>query len=61
MHDRDFLIWIHEWLEHTHGEKPTLDYMRKLRAVIKGTDRMQLSPNTGTENSLQEVIDGLDG
>lgn len=59
MLDRDFLIWIHERLEHVHGENPMKDYMHKLRAVIKGTDKKQLSPNVASSNSLQELVDGL--
>jgi hypothetical protein len=34
MKDRDFLIWIHERLEHVHGENPLLGYMHTLRRVI---------------------------
>ncbi len=60
MLDRDFLIWIHERLEHVHGENPMNDYMHKLRAVIKGTDKKQISPNVANSNSLQELVDGLD-
>ncbi len=32
----DFLGWIHERLEHTHGENPNFDYMRKLRRLSEG-------------------------
>ncbi len=32
----DFLRWIHERLEHTHGENPNFDYMRKLRRLSEG-------------------------
>ncbi len=60
MLDREFLIWIHERLEHVHGENPMNDYMHKLRAVIKGTDKKQLLPNVATANNLQEFLDGLD-
>ena len=60
MLDRDFLIWLHERLERVHGENHMNDYMHKLRAVIKGTDKKQLSPNVANSNSLQEIVDGLD-
>jgi hypothetical protein len=60
MLDRDFLIWIYERLEHVHGESPMNDYMRKLSAVIKATDKKQLSPNVVNSNGLQELVDGLD-
>jgi hypothetical protein len=32
--DRGFLMWIHERLEHVHGENHLLDYMHQLRAII---------------------------
>ena len=60
MTDRAFLMWLHERLEHVHGERPIADYMHKLRAIIKATSRAQLSPNTGTANSLEELKEGLD-
>jgi hypothetical protein len=41
MKDRDFLLWIHERLEHVHGEKPAYDYMHKLKAVAEAQDPKQ--------------------
>lgn len=56
MSDRDFLCWIHERLEHVHGEKPIVDYMHKLRAVIEATPPDRISANTGEgKNSLDEL------
>lgn len=60
MKDREFLIWLHERLEHVHGESPIVDYMHKLRAIIKATDGKQRTPNMDIGNSLQDVLDGLD-
>lgn len=59
MKDREFLMWLHERLEHVHGEEPTVDYMHKLRAVIKATPTEQLTPNCGTGNSLDELRDKM--
>lgn len=50
MKDKEFLIWLHERLEHVHGEKPTFDYMHKLRAIIKATDEDQITPNVASFN-----------
>lgn len=57
MNDREFLMWLHERLERVHGERPTVDYMHKLRAIIKATPAEQLTPNRGTGNSLEELRD----
>lgn len=54
MKDRAFLIWIHEQLEHVHGENCLVDYMHKLRDIIKATDKEQESPNIISVNSLDE-------
>jgi len=48
MKDRDFLIWIHERLKTVHGERPWVDYMHKLRAVIGSIPPEQETPNDGT-------------
>lgn len=55
MKDKEFLKWIHERLVLVHEESPTMDYMHKLRAIIKNTPVDQYSPNMGTGNSLQEL------
>lgn len=57
MKDQDFLVWLHERLEHVHGEHPQLDYMHKLRAIIKATPKDKVTPSCGTGNSLQELWD----
>lgn len=58
MRDRDFLIWIHGRLE-LHCERPTLDYMHKLRAIIKAADPDKVTPNRNTGNSLAELMEDL--
>lgn len=59
MNDRDFLIWIHERLEHVHGESPIVDYMHKLRAIIKATPANQRTPNMATGNKLADILPAL--
>ncbi len=54
MKDREFLIWIHERLEHVHGENPLTDYMHKLRAVICSIHPATETPNLGF-NSLEHL------
>jgi hypothetical protein len=46
MGDRDFLTWLHERLEHVHGEPYEIDYMGKLRSVIEATPWDRVTPNT---------------
>lgn len=56
MKDQDFLIYLHERLEHTLGVHPNVDYMHKLRAIIKDTPKDRLTQNWGTGNSLEELL-----
>lgn len=56
MGDREFLIWLHVRLEHVHGESSAMDYMHKLRAIIKNMDRSQCTPNMGSGNKLEGVL-----
>mgnify|MGYP006053968727 CR=1 FL=1 len=56
MKDQDFLIWIHQRLHIMHGEDETIDYMHKLRAVIKATPPDAETPNTGIETSMQDLL-----
>lgn len=35
MKDKNFLAWLHERLELVHNENPNVDYMHKLRAIIR--------------------------
>lgn len=59
MKDRDFLMWLHERLEHVHGECPLVDYMHKLRAIIRATPAEQLTPNCEAGNNLETLRDTL--
>jgi hypothetical protein len=45
MNDQEFLMWLHERLVEVHGESEYVDYMHKLRAIIKNTDASQRSTN----------------
>jgi hypothetical protein len=55
MNDQEFLIWLHERLEHQHGENRYVDYMHKLRAIILATDPIVTTPNVGTTNGIEGV------
>jgi hypothetical protein len=54
--DRRFLMWIHDRLEHVHGENRLMDYMHKLRAIIADmpADRKTVSMGQG-KNSLETL------
>ena len=49
-------MWIHERLEHVHGESHLMDYMHKLRAIIAEmpADRKTVSVGQG-KNSLETL------
>lgn len=49
MKDRDFLIWLHERLEHVHMENAHFDYMWKLRSIISATDPNRITPNSASD------------
>lgn len=59
MSDRDFLIWLHARLTDKHGERATMDYMHKLRAIIADTPSRRVTPNTGLANNLTELLEQL--
>ena len=48
MHDRLFLAWFYNKLIN-EGHAPNVDYMGKLRSIIKATPPDQLTPNTDPE------------
>ena len=58
MRDRDFLIWIHRRLE-SHGESDLLDYMHKLRAIIRATPIDRATPNCNSCNSIDSLIQDM--
>lgn len=45
MRDREFLQWIHGRLENVHGTSPNVDYMHKLRAIIRAIPFKQETKN----------------
>lgn len=55
MKDKQFLMWLHERLEHKHEENPLVDYMHKLRAIIAATPDFQDSSLAQGCNSLKEL------
>lgn len=59
MTDREFLMWLHERLEHVHGESPITDYMHKLRAIIFATPKEQRTPNTIMCNNLEKLKEAM--
>jgi hypothetical protein len=60
MKDREFLIWIHARLSKVHGESECMDYMHRLRSMIKRTPKDQYTVNCGSGNSLEELLKELD-
>jgi len=54
--DMGFLMWIHERLEHVHGESPLRDYMHKFRTIIAEMNPTQRTKATGQgKNSLKKL------
>lgn len=53
--DRNFLMWIHQRLEHFYGDKPLYDHMRKLRAIIAGLDGDQNTNASLGQNGLESL------
>ena len=59
MRDREFLIWLHTRLEHVHHERPIVDYMHKLRSIIRNIPEDQDSPNLDIFNSMEQLEKSL--
>ena len=57
--DREFLMWIHSRLVEVHGENDCIDYMHKLRAIIRSIPKDKMTPNINSCNSLKELQDEL--
>lgn len=55
MKDQEFLIWLHERLEHVHREPAQADYMHKLRAIIEATPADKENPNFGFTQTLDDL------
>lgn len=45
MKDKEFLQWIYNRLNQLHDENVNVDYMLKLKAIIKATDENKITPN----------------
>jgi hypothetical protein len=56
MKDREFLIGIHERLEHVHHENTLVGYMHRLRAIIHATPKNTETPNVIVSNSLEDLL-----
>ncbi|MCP3686308.1 MAG: hypothetical protein GY861_27000 [bacterium] len=54
--DREMLIWFHERLVHVHGEDELVDYMHRLRDIIKTTDKYKRS-EPQQSNSLEQMLE----
>lgn len=57
MDDKDFLVWMHERLQHQHGENPLYVYMFRLRAIIAATPPKQRSEIDFTLTSIKETLE----
>lgn len=55
MSDREFLMWLHERLEHVHGEKPLVGYMHHLRAIIRGIPKDKETRQHDCLNDLDDL------
>lgn len=45
MKDKDFLIWIHNRIKNVYGESPNVDFLYKLRAVIREVPKEKETPS----------------
>ena len=54
MHDRLFLAWLYNKLVN-EGHAPNVDYMDKLRSIIKATPPDQITPNTDPEIDYETI------
>ncbi len=53
-------MWVHERLEHVHGESRLRDYMHKLRAIIADMPADQNTVSVGQgKNSLEALQEEL--
>ncbi len=55
MTDQEFLCWIYERLEHVNGDSPLVDFIHKLRAIIKVVPNDQITPNISSYSSLESL------
>lgn len=55
-YDKEFLVWLHERLVHVHGEKPLMDYMHRLRAIIENTYPGKRSFESKPLNDIRDAL-----
>jgi len=48
MKDKEFLQWIHDRLRFVYGENQHVDYMIKLKSIIRSTEKDKITPNVIT-------------
>ncbi len=56
MKDREYLIWLHRRLNNVFKEGENMDYMHKLRALIKATPKDRVTSNIGSHNNLESLL-----
>jgi len=56
MDDKDFLIWLHERLVYQHCESANVDFMHKLRAIIRDTPSGKITPNRASSPQDFDII-----
>ena len=56
MKDKDFLIWLHKRLEKVHNENPNVDYMHKLKAIIRNTPEDNEALSSAVSNTPSELV-----
>ena len=59
MTDREFLIWIHERLEHVYKERSLVDFMHKLRALIVATPKNRETAKTFSGGNDMSDLQGI--
>ena len=59
MIDRDYLIWLHERMEHVYKEDRCLDFMRKLRCIISEYPAGKNTPNDTRGLDSMEMLKDL--
>ena len=56
--DREILIWFHDRLVHVHKEDELVDYMHRLRCIIRGTPKNKTT-RKGIANSMGALREQL--
>ena len=48
MKDREFLNWVHDRMINVYGENRNIDFLHKLRAIIRNYPQDKETPNIGS-------------